>query len=160
DVGMLGQERAGLLGAADDADVQDGSRAGAFDDFRDRAAVNQLALFDDADGVAQVRKLGKDVGRDHDRLSHPAKFLEKLAYFDSSARVDTSGRLIQQKHLGIVHEHSGDGKPLLHAAGEAIDQCIAFVSQVGQFQNIVDDLCALRAVDVVGGGEEFEIFLH
>ena len=49
---------------------------------------------------------------------------------------------------------------MLHAAGEAVDEGVAFVAEVGEFQHVVDDLGALRAVDVVGGGEEFEVFLH
>ena len=57
-----------------------------------------------------------------------------------------------------MQQHSGEGQPLFHSSRERIDLVGDLVSQVGQFEHIVDDGLALFARDAVGGGEEVEVF--
>ena len=38
-----------------------------------------------------------------------------------------------------MNQNAGNAQPLFHATGEAIHQCIALVTQVGEFQNIDDE---------------------
>src|SRR5207248_1255053 len=88
---ILAQQRHRTGGVVAYANLDDHADAGALHDVGNRAAVEKLALLDNADGVAQVGQLGKDVRRNQDRLSHAAKLFEQLAHFDSGARIKIAG---------------------------------------------------------------------
>ena len=100
------------------ADVHDMPDLGSTQDLVHRAIEEQLTLFDDAHGVAQLGQLMEDVRRDQDGLAHPLELLEQLADLDAGARVEARCGLVHQQHLRIVQQHASDAQALLHAAAE------------------------------------------
>ncbi len=159
DAGHLGEDLCGSFHAFGDRDVDDVADLGAFEDLVDRAGEEQLALLDDADRVAEFGEFVEDVRRDQDRLAHPFEFFEQLADLDAGAGVEAGRGLVHQQDLGVVQEHAGDAETLLHAAAEGRDLGGLLVGQFGEFEDVGDDFFALRAVDVVGGREELQVFV-
>ena len=160
DAGGLAEQVGGVGGAVGDGDVQHLADGGFADGGFDGAGEDQFAAFDDADFVTEVGKLREDVGADEDRFAHLFELFEELADFDAGAGVEAAGGFVEQENLGSCRRTRARRKPLLHAFGECVDHGVALVGEVRKVQHIVDDLFAFGAVDVVGGGEEFEVFLH
>jgi hypothetical protein len=124
----------------------------------DGAVEEQAASLDDAHDVAELGELGEDVAGDEDRLAHAS---EPPRSSRISMRARGSRPLAgssMSRIAGIVQEHAGHGEPLLHASREGADLGGGLVTQIGQFEHVVDDLATLGPVDVVRGGEELEIF--
>jgi hypothetical protein len=116
----------------------------------------QLSAFDDTDGGTAVGQFRKDVARDHDRLAHLSQFFQKGFDLDSSPRIQTAGRLIEDQNRWIVHERLCQTKPLLHAARKTIDVIISFVRQIQQFEHVSDDFFPLGAPDLISHGKEVQ----
>jgi hypothetical protein len=70
--------------------------------------------------------------RDEYRLPHPLQFEEQLPKLNACARVETRGRFIENKELGIMHQRPRQAEPLLHAAREVIHEALALHRQVYQ----------------------------
>jgi hypothetical protein len=65
--------------------------------------------------------------------------------FDSGAGVKSAGRLIKDKHLGIVDQDARQAETLLHTAGKAVDRSALLGLKVGQLEYAFDDGFALLA---------------
>jgi hypothetical protein len=50
----------------------------------------------------------------------PGERAQQVAQLDPAARVEPAGRLVEQQHLGVVHERAGEPEPLLLAAGHGV----------------------------------------
>ena len=98
------------------------------------AAGQQAAVFDDADSIADVGQLRKDVAGDKDRLAEPLQPLEQPAHLDPSPGIQAAGGLIEQQDLRIVQEHAGQTESLRHAAGQARHQFVPFEGEIDQFE--------------------------
>src|SRR5207253_269868 len=117
----------------------------------------QLAALDDADLVAHVGELGKDVAGNHDRFSHLAELADDTADFDADTRVEAAGGFVQQQDLRVVQQYTGQTEALIHAAGETGGHGIALVSEAHELEDVVADFAAFFAPNAIGGGEEFEV---
>src|SRR3954452_12792298 len=96
DVPVRLQERARIrIAAIANDDMQHFFRTDLLDGGFEVAVENELAAFDNADLIANVRQLRKDVAGNEDRFSHLAKLLEKAAHLDAGARIETARRFIQ-----------------------------------------------------------------
>ena len=104
------------LDAISDSNVDRVLDLGLPHDLVDGAGEQQDAALDDADHVAQLRQLVKDVAGDDDRLTHPLELLEQLTNLDAGAGIETGGGLVHQQHLGIVQQDASNAEALLHAA--------------------------------------------
>src|SRR5205823_6568850 len=125
-----------------------------------RAGVEELAALDDADAGAHLAQLGQDVGADHEELAHAGQLGEEAAHLDAGAGVQAAGGLVEQEDLGVVDEHAGDAQALLHAAGEGVNEGGFFFGEVGELEDLVDDLAPSLPGDLEGGGEELEVLIH
>jgi hypothetical protein len=95
-----------------------------------------------------------------DRLAHRPELFQERADLDAGAGVEARGGLVEQEDLRVVEQDPGQAEPLGHPAREAGDQRIALVGQVDQLEHLLADLLPRRALDPVGGGEEFEVLDH
>ena len=127
----------------------------AVDGF-DRAVQQELAALDDADAGAAVGQLGEDVAGDEDRLAHRAELFEQRFHFEAGAGVEAAGGFVEDQDGRVVDERLGQAEALLHAAGEAVDEVVALVREVEQFEHVADDGFAAAAGDLVGDGEEVQ----
>jgi len=146
----------GLVGG--DPDIQDDRLADLLHDLIDLAVDEEDSLFDHADLITDVGKLRKNVAGDDDGLVEFAKPLKQVADFDADAGVETAGRFVEEENLRFVEEYAGEADALRLTAGELIDHRIALVGHVDEFEFFFADLAAVRTVDAVGRGEEFEVF--
>ena len=76
--------------------------------------------------------------------------------FRSSARQ----RLVQQQHLGAVHQCPGDGHPLLLAAGECLRPPVLKALQADGFQHFHDPLFDFRLRQLLHPQAESNVFKH
>ena len=58
-------------------------------------------------------------------------------HFLAQLQVQRAQGLVQEQHLGLVHQRPGDGDTLLLAAGEGVHPALAVALQVHQVQHII-----------------------
>src|SRR5204862_3644212 len=92
----------------------------------DRAAVNELALFNNGDAITESLEFAQDVGRNDDGFAHALELLKYGHHLNSGSRIKSAGRFIKQQQLRIVDEHAGETKTLLHTAAECADESPLF----------------------------------
>ena len=78
------------------ADVDACALADLLDGGLHVAVEEELAAFDDADLVADIRELGQNVARQHDRLAHVAQLFDEAAHLDAGAWVEAARGFIEQ----------------------------------------------------------------
>ena len=89
---------------------------------------------------ASSSSVGEVVGGEHDRLARAVELDDQLDEPLLRARVERGGRLVEQQHLGVHHQHRGDGDPLLLAAGQLVRRAVGQVGDVEHRQRVVDPL--------------------
>ena len=75
---------------------------------------------------------------DHDRLARPVQLDDELQQPLLRARIERRGRLVEQQHLGVHHEHRRDRDPLLLPAGELVRRAIGEGADVEHRERVVD----------------------
>ncbi|MNT37210.1 hypothetical protein D3C72_1733370 [compost metagenome] len=75
-------------------------------------------------------------------------------------RVHGAGGFVQQQQVGLVQHRTGQGQALLLAAAHGAGQLLAAVGQPVALQQFLDALARCAAVQVLDGGEEFQVFVH
>ena len=143
--GKLRIERQAGIHCADELDFDHPVAANSPVDVLDRPVHQQLAALDDADRRAAIGQLAEDVAGDQNRLAHPPQLFEQRFDFQPGSRIEPAGGFVQDQHRRIVNQRFGQAQPLLHAARQAVDEVVALVGQVQQFQHVADDLLARRA---------------
>ena len=110
------------------------------------ALGHQSTVVDDADPVGQLVGLLQVLGRQEDghvELAVQAPHL--LPHAHPAHGVETSRRLVEEQHLGVVHEGGGDVEPTLHPSRIRADRApegVADVDQPGQVVEAPVDLGA------------------
>ena len=62
-------------------------------------------------------------------------------------RVEPGGRLVEEQHLGVVHERGGEVEAALHAARVGADAAVERVADVDQLAELVDAAGRPRAAE-------------
>ena len=113
---------------------------------------------------------------DHDRVAHgeglllvvgdidkgDAYLLLDALEFDlhilTQLEIQRTQRFVQQEYLGAVDKGTGDGNPLLLAAGEGMDRTLAVPGQVDQGQGLFHPLPQLRLGHFADAQTEGHVF--
>ena len=104
----------------------------------------------DDEPVAQLLGLVHVVGRDDERDALALEPEQPVPQHVPRLRVEAGGRLVEQQHLGVVHEAARDGEPALHPAGQRLDPVVAPLGELGELEQLVGP----RAHLVAGEPEE------
>src|SRR5687767_7176330 len=157
DVGLIAQERARFSGIPDQVDLDGTARAQLTNDLLDRPKRQQLAPLDDSYRVAEVGQLRENVGGDDDDLAHPPQLGDQLLKLGPRPGVEPAGWFVQEEERRIVDKAARQAEPLLHAPGERLHERVSLDRQVGQLEDVLDDLAALLLRDFIDRGEEVKI---
>ena len=114
----------------------EGSRAALGDD---------AAVVHDDEPVAELLGLVHVVRRDDERDALALEPEQPVPQHVPRLWVETGGRLVEEQHLGVVHEAAGDGEPALHPARERLDPVVAPLGELGELQQVVGAARAPRA---------------
>ena len=104
-----------LLGRIEHSHVYGAASLHAGADFRDGPNRQQLPLLQDADTVADLGQLRKNVRADQNRLAGRRQPLDHFPQFDAGPRIEAGSRLIEYQHGWIVNHRAAQAQPLLHA---------------------------------------------
>ncbi len=80
----------------------------------------QPAVVDDRDPLAELVGLFHVVRREHDRLAPPVQLADHVPQREPALRIEAGGRLVEEQHVGVVHDRPGDHQPLRHAARQLV----------------------------------------
>ena len=56
---------------------------------------------------------------------------------EPARRVEAGGRLVEEEHLGLVHERRREVEPALHAAGVALDPAVGRVVELDELEQLL-----------------------
>ena len=129
----------------------------ADDEAAHRAGVFHRAAVEDRHGVAEFGKLTQDVRADEDRFSQPLQLLQNFHQLNARARVEPARGFVEQKQVGIMHEHACERDALLHASREALHEVVLPPRHVGECEDVGDGLVALRLAHAVRRAEKIEV---
>ena len=104
--------------ASVDVDLQRLRRRQQSMQFGERAAGDDAAVVDDDDAVGQPFGLFHVVRRVDQRLAGAGERFQAVEDRVAALRVDAGGRFVEQQHVGVVHQRTGDVEPSLHPAAE------------------------------------------
>ncbi len=85
--------------------------------------------------------------------------MDLVPHLDPAHRVEAGGGLVEEQHLGVVHEGRGEVEPPLHAAGVGADHLaerVADVDEVGQLVEALLDLGLVEAVEAALQPEQLD----
>ena len=86
---------------------------------------DQPAVVDDRDAVAEVLRLFHVVRRVEHARAGARLLAHELEQPHAALRIDADRRLVEQQHLGPVHDAAAEVEAALHAAAEALDRLLA-----------------------------------
>ena len=90
-------------------------------DLVGRADLHDRAVAHDQDPVAELERLGEVVGDEDHRLAELAVQPDDLVlHVAPDQRVERGERLVEEQHLRVAGQRSGQADALLHAAGELV----------------------------------------
>ena len=99
-------------------------------------------------------------GAPEDQHAVVGQFMHHTPQFAARDRIDAHPRLIQQQHLGLAYQRTGQPQLLLHAAGKLAGQAIGKVSEIGKFQQLLEGSLARFAGDAAQIGIQRQVFHH
>src|SRR2546427_3173163 len=125
--------------------------------FAQFQGLNQPAVADNADPVADVLNLGKNVRREEHRRSSVARLTAQVVELLLVERIETAGRFVEDQQPRAVHEPEHDGELLFVSPGvlaEALTEIQAepfadlryhlLVDAAAQPRHVGDDLAATQ----------------
>ena len=112
-------------------------RAGPRPELRAGPPPDHLAVAHEHELVAAVG-LVHDVARDEDRRAGRSKAPEVRPELDAERGVDADRRLVEEDHLGLVHERAREREPAAHAAGELQRGRPLPIAQLDEVEHAVD----------------------
>ncbi len=113
----------------------------------DAALVADPALHDDRDAVADHLDVGQDVGIHEYRLALGSEAQNDVADLLAADRVETAHRLVEEDHLGVVHQRLGDAHPLQHALRVGAKPRVGRVLEAHPLEQLVHASCAPRRLE-------------
>jgi hypothetical protein len=91
--------------------------------LRGRAVRDDAAAVDDDGAAARGVDFLEDVGGKHDRLAL-AELADQVAHLVLLVRVEAVGRLVEDQHLGLVHQRLREAGAVAVALGERVDRLV------------------------------------
>ena len=123
--------------------------------LRGRAHGDDVAVIHDGDDVAQEVRLLHVVGGEDDGLAARLDGADQVPEVVTRLRVETRRGLVEEQHLGIVHQRDAEQQPLQLATRELAVVTVLQLFQRADADDLVD-VCAAR-VEVP---EEQQAFAH
>src|SRR6059058_2169935 len=115
----------------------------------ERAFVDDRALANDRDAVAELLDLVQQVAREENRDPVAGEPPDEVAHVAHARRVETGRRLIEQEETRLPEERRGDPETLTHAMRVAADLVLRAVSQLHRLEHRLDPGAGARLV-VIG----------
>ena len=147
------------VGLADE--VGDEGVDGLVVDVHRGADLLDAALVEDDDGVGQGQGLLLVM---RDIYEGDAQFLVHFLQFRLHvlAHLEVQGRegLVQEEHLGLVHDGAGDGDTLLLAAGEGFHVAVLVVGHGHELEHLADALVNLLLRHLLQLEAEGDVLIH
>ena len=103
-------------------------------------------MVDDRDPFAELVGLFHVVRREHDGLALRVQLADDVPQGEAALRVEARRRLVEEQHVGIVHDRPGDHQPLGHAARHLGDVGRGPVGQAELLEQLVGLRCASWAL--------------
>ena len=100
---------------------------------------DDAAVVDDADAVRELVRLLEVLRREED--GHAELGVERAHLFPHRGpadRIEAGRRLVEEQHLGVVHECGGQIEPALHAAAVGGDEPVERVADVDEASEVGD----------------------
>src|SRR5690606_3535159 len=125
-----------------------------------RAAIENAAVIDDHDVVAQALRLVHVVGGEQQRLALALEIEQALPDHYPGLRVEAGGRLVEDDQAGVTYQGAGDDQAPLHAAGERLHAGVDLVRQLHEREQLRDALGQGGAVQAEVAAVHLEILAH
>jgi hypothetical protein len=110
----------------------------------------EAALVEDSYPVGHSKRLVMVVGDEDGGRGSPFEEAEKLfPHFRRHVRIEVAKRLIKQEDHWLLHKSSGQGHPLLLAAGELVGIAFGQVHKAYHFEHHADLTCSFRGWQAV-----------
>src|SRR6185312_15491991 len=125
----------------------------------ERAVGDQLAVGDDDDARAGRLHLAEDVGGEDDRLLLPDR-LDDGADLGDLVGVEARGRLVEDKHLELVHDRLRQAHALAKALGQLAYERAQTVADAALLDHALEARVALLLRHVANVTHELEVLEH
>src|ERR1700687_4381561 len=110
---------------------------------------DQQAAVDDGEPRAHPLRDLQDVGGEEDGLALLAEVLQDVFHLAGTLWIEPHGGLVEEEHLRVMEQGSGQGQLLPHAAGVAGEEVVAALVQIEEFQQRLDPAIAKASLDVI-----------
>ena len=118
-------------------------------------SATSRAAVDDADAVGELVGLLEVLRGEQDGHAQlVVEPLHLLPHAGAADRVEPGGRLVEEQHVGVVHQRGGEVEPATHAARVGVDAPVERVAEVDQRAELDQPLVDLLA------GEPVELALQ
>ena len=105
----------------------------------DGAAGDHPAGVDDPDRVAEPLDQVELMAGEHDRHARAGALQQDAGQGVHADRIQPGERLVQDEHLGVVHQRGGELDPLLVAEGQLLDRVVAALGDAEPLGQLVGD---------------------
>ena len=102
------------------------------------ALVDDRALADDRDAVAELLDLVQEVAREQDRDPVAGEPADEVAHVAHAGRVEAGRRLVEQQQPRLAQQRRRDPEPLAHPVRVAADAVLRAVAQLDDLEHLVD----------------------
>src|SRR5205823_237265 len=99
---------------------------------------------EERDAIAHAVSLVEVVGAEEHGAALGAERVDEVTHGLRGVGIETGGRLVEEKHLRVMHGGAGDRDLLLHAARVRRDRVVATVPEAHEAQEVLDALAAHR----------------
>jgi hypothetical protein len=120
-----------------------------------RVGGDNLPPVDDEDPLADLTDFGKDVTAQNDRAL-PGELFDECPDFHDLGRIETDGRLIENKNWRIIDEGLGDAEPLAIPFGKVTDDSAPHLFDTASLHDPLHLVAAARTGYPLGRGGESE----
>ena len=100
--------------------------------------VDDLALADDRDPIAEVLHLAEQVAREEHGEPFAREPAHELTHVAHPGRVEPGRRLVEQQQLRLPQQRGGDPEALAHPVRVAADAVLGPVAQLDQLEHLLD----------------------
>ena len=114
----------------------------------DGAHQGDLAVVEQRDAVANALHAIEQVRGQQHRDARLLEAADHLQQLEGGVRIEARGRLVEDRHLGLLHHDLGDAEPLAHAARVGRDALVGDVGELHAPQRLHDARLGLAPRDV------------